>query len=342
MSIHFVTGNLLNADTEALVNTVNTVGVMGKGIALQFKQAFPDNFKEYKRACDKGTLVPGKMLIFENHSLNNPKFIINFPTKRHWKEKSKVKDIIEGLKSFREDLIRLDIKSVSLPPLGCGNGGLEWDQVKPLIIDSLKDLNEVDIYIYEPSGSPSPETMPIRTKTPKMTKARALLLLLMEQYRIPGYKLTLLEVQKLAYFLQEFGEPLKLNYIKYKYGPYADNLNHVLIRLDGHFIRGYGDRNRYAEIDLLEEASAIAKDFIKTDLDSIERLQQVKKLIRGFETPYGMELISTVHWANKYGNIPFDEPEKIIKFVQSWNERKKNIFKESHIIKTINHLKLIL
>jgi O-acetyl-ADP-ribose deacetylase (regulator of RNase III) len=339
MVLHFVKGNLLNADSEALVNTVNTVGVMGKGIALQFKQAFPDNFKEYKKACDKGMVTPGKMFIFENHSLSNPKYIINFPTKRHWKSKSKMQDIIDGLKAFKEDLIHLKIKSVSLPPLGCGNGGLNWSEVKPLIVSALADLHDLDIYIYEPAGSPDPEKMPIRTNKPKMTKARALLILLMEQYSVPGYKLSLLEIQKLAYLLQELGEPLKLNYVKYTYGPYAENLNHVLIRLEGHFIRGYGDRNRHSQIKLLADAPKIARQFIENDDESIERLKKVKELISGFETPYGMELISTVHWANKHGHIPFNEPKKIVEFVQKWNERKKMTFKESHIIKTINHLK---
>ncbi|RBP85979.1 O-acetyl-ADP-ribose deacetylase (regulator of RNase III) [Cytobacillus firmus] len=339
MVLHFVKGNLLSADTEALVNTVNTVGVMGKGIALQFKQAFPDNFKEYKKACNKGMVSPGKMFIYENHSLSNPKYIINFPTKRHWKSMSKMQDIKDGLKAFREDLINLNIKSVSLPPLGCGNGGLEWSEVKPLITSSLEDLHDVDIYIYEPTGSPEPEKIPIRTNKPKMTKARALLILLMEQYTVPGYKLSLLEIQKLAYLLQEVGEPLKLNYVKYTYGPYAENLNHVLIRLDGHFIRGYGDRNRHSQISLSADAPTLARKFIENDEESIKRLQKVKELISGFETPYGMELISSVHWANKHGHIPLNQPSKIVEFVQQWNERKKLIFKESHILKTINHLK---
>lgn len=341
MALHFVKGNLLNADTDALVNTVNTVGVMGKGIALQFKQAFPENYKEYKKACDKGIVIPGKMFIFENHSLSNPKYIINFPTKRHWKSKSKLQDIEDGLKSFKEDLNHLNINSVSVPPLGCGNGGLSWDVVKPLIVSYLQDVN-LDIFIYEPSGAPSPEKMPIRTTKPKMTKARALLILLIEQYSVPGYKLSLLEIQKLAYLLQELGEPLKLNYVKYTYGPYAENLNHVLIRLEGHFLRGYGDRSRHSEINLINDASKEAKEFIQGDKESTERLQNIKNLIKGFETPYGMELISTVHWAHKHGHIPFNEPNKIVEYVQKWNERKKMIFKESHILKTIDHLKSTL
>jgi O-acetyl-ADP-ribose deacetylase (regulator of RNase III) len=339
MTIHFVRGNLLNSDTEALVNTVNTVGVMGKGIALQFKQAFPDNFKAYKKACDKGTVEPGKMFIFENHSLSNPKYIINFPTKRHWKASSKLQDIVDGLIAFKDDLKKLNIKSVSLPPLGCGNGGLDWDIVKPIITNCLEELEDIDIYIYEPAGSPAPEKMTVRTNKPKMTKARALLILLMEQYSVPGYRLSLLEIQKLAYLLQELGEPLKLNYVKYKYGPYAENLNHVLIRLEGHYIRGYGDRNRQSQINILENATKAAKTFIESDEESIARLKKVKELITGFETPYGMELISTVHWANKHGNIPFSEPMNIVKFVQDWNERKKIIFKDSHILKTIQHIK---
>lgn len=336
--IKLMKGNLLNSNAEALVNTVNTVGVMGKGIALQFKQAFPDNFKAYKKACNNNEVQPGKMFIFKTDSLGFPTYIINFPTKRHWKNKSKIEDIEDGLASLREEIIRLNIKSVAIPPLGCGNGGLDWSVVKPLIFQSLEDLNTT-IYLYEPTGTPAPDKMIIRTSKPKMTKARAILILLIDQYQKLGYQLTLLEIQKLAYFLQEFGEPMRLNYVKYLYGPYADNLNHVLIRLEGHYIRGYGDRNSISEIRLLNDATSIARQFIENDASSLERLAKVKNLIKGFETPYGMELLATIHWSIKHGDCMIKDDESIIEYVQSWNTRKKNLFKKNHILKTIDHLK---
>jgi O-acetyl-ADP-ribose deacetylase (regulator of RNase III) len=247
-------GNLLEDEAEALVNTVNCVGVMGKGIALQFKQAYPEMFSEYEKACRRKEVQPGKMHVVCTKSLLNPKYIINFPTKRHWKNKSRMEDIELGLADLIKVIKELNIKSIALPPLGCGNGGLRWDEVRPKIEAAFEHLKEVEVHLYEPAGSPNPDQIKIRTKPPKMTRSRALLLMLMNDYSIPGYKLSLLEVQKLAYFLQVVGEPMRLRFEKGKYGPYADNLNHVLLRLDGHFIRGFGDRNRDAEIYLLPNA----------------------------------------------------------------------------------------
>ena len=119
-------GDILKADTEALVNTVNCMGIMGRGIALQFRKAFPDNFKVYESACDKMQLRPGKMLVCDLNRFENPRYVINFPTKRHWKGKSKIEDIESGLKALIEEVSKRNIKSIAIPPLGCGLGGLKW------------------------------------------------------------------------------------------------------------------------------------------------------------------------------------------------------------------------
>jgi O-acetyl-ADP-ribose deacetylase (regulator of RNase III) len=333
-------GNLLEDNSDALVNTVNCVGVMGKGIALQFKQAFPDVFKEYAKECKLGNVQVGRMQVISTESLLGPKYIINFPTKKHWKEKSKINYIEEGLKDLVNVVKELNIKSIAIPPLGCGNGGLDWLKVREKIANSFKEL-AIDVYVYEPVGSPKPDKIVVRTKTPKMTMSRALLLASMNNYIVPGYRLSLLEIQKIAYFLQEVGEPLKLRFKKNKYGPYAENLNHVLLRMEGHFIRGYGDRNREAEIYLLPEAAAKAHKYLEKDQDSTERLSKVKEIIRGFETPYGMELLATVHWVMREQEKVEPSLDNIIKSVHGWNERKKKVFEKKHIEKAWNHLKEI-
>lgn len=332
--LHFKKGNLLEDKSEALVNTVNCVGVMGKGIALQFKQAYPDVFKEYEKQCKLGNVNIGKMLVVPTNSFFETKYIINFPTKRHWKEKSKMSYIEEGLKDLIKVVDDFGIKSIAIPPLGCGNGGLEWSKVRSLIQKVFGDTS-IEVYVYEPAGSPKPEQMKIRTKKPRMTKSRALLLASMDNYSVPGYRLSLLEIQKIAYFLQEVGEPLKLRFEKNKYGPYAENLNHVLLRLEGHFIRGYGDRNREAEIYLLSGADNEAYYYLKDDNDSEERLNKVQEIIKGFETPYGMELLATVHWIMKEN----ESLNFVIQGVHGWNERKRKIFNTKHIEKAWNHLK---
>ncbi|HBY60137.1 MAG TPA: Appr-1-p processing protein, partial [Solibacterales bacterium] len=145
--IDIVEGNILEADAEALVNTVNCVGFMGKGIALQFKQAFPANFMAYEAACQSEEVVPGRMFIFDNGRLLNPRFIINFPTKRHWRGKSRIEDIRSGLKALIADVRRLEIRSIAVPPLGCGLGGLGWGEVRPLIERAFSELPDVRVLL---------------------------------------------------------------------------------------------------------------------------------------------------------------------------------------------------
>lgn len=149
--IRYIQGNLLQADTEAVVNAVNTVGVMGKGIALAFKEAYPENFAEYEAACRAHLLKTGHMFVTENRSLQGPRWIINFPTKKHWRQPSRFEWITEGLVDLRRVILDRHIRSIAIPPLGCGNGGLEWEQVRPAIAAALEDLREVDIRIYEPT-----------------------------------------------------------------------------------------------------------------------------------------------------------------------------------------------
>ncbi|WP_243290294.1 macro domain-containing protein [Bacillus sp. FJAT-47783] len=334
-------GNLLTDEVEALVNTVNCVGVMGKGIALQFKQAYPEMFTEYQKACRKEEVQPGKMHVFETKSLFNPKFIINFPTKRHWKNKSRMDDIESGLAALIKVVKELEIKSIALPPLGCGNGGLKWSDVRPKIESAFEQIPNVEVHLYEPAGSPKPDKIKIGTNRPKLTRARALFLMLMNDYSIPGYKLSLLEIQKLAYFLQTVGEPLRLGFEKGKFGPYADNLNHVLERLDGHFIRGFGDRSRDAEIYLIKDAANQAEMFLRDDQEAFEHLEKVRDIIQGYETPYGLELLSTVHWVVNSTPKIKEDVQKIVEEVHNWNERKRKIFKEKHIEKAWEHLNTI-
>ena len=337
--IEYKQGNLLEENTEAFVNTVNCVGVMGKGIALQFKQAFPENFKQYKKACDAKKVKPGQMFTASTGKLF-PKYIINFPTKRHWRGKSKIEDIESGLKALVEELERLNIKSIAIPPLGCGNGRLEWAQVKPMITNALAGLSDVRVVIFEPKSAPVADKIKVATKKPNMTLARALFIRLLEIYEIPGYRLTKLEIQKLAYFLQEAQEPLKLRYTKHHFGPYADNLNHVLQRLDGHFIRGYGDRSQKSQMYVLPEGRKAAHNYLEQHPEANDRLERVSNLITGFETPYGLEMLSSIHWvATKEDPQAAEDCERAIALVQQWNERKRKLFKLSHLKKAWQRLK---
>ncbi len=150
----FRTGDILGSGTEAVVNTVNCVGVMGRGIALQFKDAHPDNFWAYAAACKRGEVQPGRMFVFETGRLDRPRFIINFPTKRHWRDKSRIEDIESGLHALVEEVRARHITSISVPPLGCGLGGLSWASVKTLVERAAKELPAVEVVVFEP-GSPA-------------------------------------------------------------------------------------------------------------------------------------------------------------------------------------------
>jgi len=332
--IKIVRGNIIDADVQALVNTVNTVGIMGRGIALQFKRAFPDNYEAYRKVCEKKQLETGMVYTYEREQLYNPRYIINFPTKRHWKSPSKMEYIESGLMALVQEITRLKIESIAIPPLGCGLGGLNWNEVYKKIEETLRPLNQIDIYVFEPAGSPKAEKMKNCTSAPPMTSGRAALLSLMKQYLKPlmDDEITLLEIHKLLYFLQVSGEPLRLNYIKGFYGPYATNLHNVLERMEGHFISGYGDGTEAPGkvIEFKKEAVQKAEEFIKNRKNTLVRFCRIEELILGFETPYGLELLASVHWVAVQEKTQQDI-EKCIQFIHSWNERKRNILKTEHI-----------
>lgn len=322
-------GNLLMEETQALVNTVNCVGIMGKGIALQFKMAYPDNFKEYKKACDHNEVKIGKMFITRVDKLFGSRYIINFPTKVHWQEKSRLDYIEKGLDDLVRQIKKLEIKSIAIPPLGCGNGGLNWKDVKSVIENKLSPLKNLEIILYSPSKSPEPEKIKINTSEPRMTAGRASLIGLLKNYKKVGYKVTLLEIQKLMYFLQESGENLRLDFKKAKYGPYANNLHHVLQRIEKHFISGYGDRTSESHINLLPKGVEKAEHFLEKNQPTEERFRKVKTLIEGFETPYGLELLSTIHWTITKENV--QDIDSILVYVKNWNQRKKILFDRRHV-----------
>lgn len=336
--IQFKQGDILKQDAEALVNTVNCVGVMGRGIALQFRRAFPENFKAYEAACKRGEVRLGNMFIFETGGFY-PRYIINFPTKQHWKGKSHIEDIRSGLVDLVRVVNEKNIKSIAIPPLGAGLGGLNWLDVKREIEAAFADQRDVNVLIFEPTGAPAAEEMVKTTKIPNMTVSRATVIGLMRRYlaAVMDPTVTLLEVQKLMYFMQEAGEPLQLDYNKDHYGPYAHNLRHVLKVIEGHFILGYrdgGDDPR-KPLQLKREGIEKADDFLLDHQDTQLRFNRVTDLIEGFETPYAMELLSTVHWVVTREDAK--TPEAVVKHVHAWSERKAN-FPAKHIHIALNVL----
>ena len=311
--MRYTQGNLLDAQTEAVVNTVNTVGVMGKGVALMFKEAFPENFAAYADACARGEVRVGKMFTTANRELTGPRWIINFPTKQHWRHPTKPEWVREGLVDLRRFIVEKGVHSIALPPLGCGNGGLEWTEVRPMIEAALGDLIGVDIIAYEPTDRYQNQAK--RTGVATLTPARALIAELVRRYWLLGIECTLLEVQKLAWFLQrgiqklELEDPLKLRFQADKYGPYSDSLRHLLDALDGSFLRcekRISDAGPLDTISFNEAKREEVRVYLTEGGGSRyrEALDQTEKVIDGFQTPLGMELLATVDWLLVRGTAP--------------------------------------
>ena len=323
--IEYKTGDILREDAEAIVNTVNCVGVMGRGIALQFKKAYPDNFKDYAAACKRNEVKPGQMFVFDRQSLTNPRYIINFPTKRHWRGKSRMEDIESGLVALANEIKRRGIRSIAIPPLGSGLGGLNWGQVRSRIEQTLHELTEIRVIVFEPGGAPNTDKMVHSREVPKMTPGRAALVALMHRYLcgLLDPFVTLLEVHKLMYFMQLAGEPLRLQFKKAQYGPYAENLRHVLNAIEGHLISGYDDGGDAPDKQLSPVPGAIneAQSFIADNPETQARIEKVAELINGFESPYGLELLSTVHWVLDKGNV--QDFGGLVREIHDWNYRKR-------------------
>ncbi|MEQ8820949.1 MAG: macro domain-containing protein [Sumerlaeia bacterium] len=323
--IEYRVGDILDADVQALVNTVNCVGVMGRGIALQFKKSFPENFKAYRKACEAHEVVPGRVFTYDTKDFTRHRYVMNFPTKRHWRGKSDLKDIEAGLADLVKQVRELAISSIAIPPLGCGLGGLDWGEVRPIIEGAFRGLEEVRVILFEPGGVASTERMKNATKPPRMTAGRAALLGLMDRY-LDGLLdpfVSLLEIHKLLYFLQVSGEDLKLEYKRGVYGPYSETVRHVLNRLEGHFTSGYldGGDDPWKEIAIVPGALNEACEFLKTRPGTRTRFARVSELIDGFESPYGLELLATVHWL--CNERPFSSTDDIARAVHAWNDQKR-------------------
>jgi O-acetyl-ADP-ribose deacetylase (regulator of RNase III) len=321
--IEYKTGDLLAEQAEALVNTVNCVGFMGRGVALQFKRAWPENFTAYAAACARQEVQPGRMFVFDTGRLTPPRYIINFPTKRHWRGKSRIEDIESGLTALVEVVHARGIRSLALPPLGSGLGGLDWREVRPRIERALGALPGVRVIVFEPAGAPA--RLAKSGKVPAMTPGRAALVGLMDRY-LAGLLdpfVSLLEVHKLLYFMQEAGEPLRLRFAKGPYGPYAENLRHVLSAIEGYYVSGYGAGGDAPDktLELVPGAVADAWAALGERPESEARFERVARLVEGFESPFGLELLATIHWLGTRESV--SGAEALIDRTYAWAEHKR-------------------
>lgn len=335
--IHYLSGNILESSAYALVNTVNLLGVMVKGIALQFKKSFPNNYKAYKQACQNKNIDIGKLFVTKENTVLGEKMIINFPTKTDWRKSSEYSYIDAGL----DDLVKVisinQIKSVALPPLGSGNGGLYWGRVKMMIENKLSDL-DIDIFVYEPSNALQEQ---MKSERVKLTDARALLLFVLFDLVRHGEFVSEFSSEKVCYFLQKFGaqDIFKLHFEPKYYGPYSGKVRYVLNSLNGSYIMGYSDMNKkpFDSLSLISDSYPDVKRIVENNPVLLNIASKTESFLDGFYSDFALELLSTVDYIMS-GQKEMSTDD-IYAQVSKWSYRKSKLFSDKKYIEIArNHI----
>ncbi len=329
--IKYVKGNILDSQAQALVNTVNTRGVMGKGIALQFKKAFPANYRAYAEACKKGEIDIGKLFVFADQNImSGPKIIINFPTKTDWRKPSEYAYIEKGLDHLLAIIRQRQIRSIAIPPLGAGNGGLEWEKVKNILYRKLQNT-EAEVYIYEPTKQIAEK---LKKERVKLTKARALLLYVLYDLVRHGEYVSEFSSEKVCYFLQKFGAKkyLKLQFEPNFYGPYSGRVRYLLNVLNGSYLMGYSDMNKkpFEPLTLLADGYEPVRAFVEKDRELTDIAQRTTRFLSGFYSDFALELLSSVDYiVTETCNY---DPQAIKQKLVAWSTRKRSLFSDDKYI----------
>ncbi len=336
--IQYITGNILDSHAQALVNTVNTMGIMGKGIALQFKKAYPNNYKAYEKASKNANVKVGKMFVtLDSNTTTGERIIINFPTKTNWRKPSEYKYIEDGLENLIEVISDKQIKSIAIPPLGAGNGGLNWEKVKKLIEQKLGHLN-VDIYVYEPTLQIQEHLMKERVK---LTDARALLLYVLYDLVKNGEYVSEFSSEKICYFLQKFGAKkyFKLEFEPNFYGPYSGKVRFILNAINGSYLMGYSDMNKkpFEPLTLVPDAFETVKNYIEKNSELLVIANKTIVFLRGFYSDFALELLSSIDYISTKENTL--DKQTISKGLEKWSDRKRTLFSNPKYLEiSLRHL----
>lgn len=339
--IRYIKGNILESDAQAIVNTVNTVGVMGKGIALQFKKSYPFNYKMYREAFKNNELAIGKLLVINDSNLySGEKIIINFPTKKDWRKPSEYEFIETGLNDLIKVVEKHQIKSIAIPPLGSGNGGLDWVKVKKIIENKLAQLS-IDIIVYEPSSLIKEQ---LKKERVKLTDARALLLYVLYDLVRNGEYVSEFSSEKICYFLQRFGAKkyFKLEFEPNFYGPYSGKVRFVLNVLNGSYIMGYSDMSKkpFEPLTLVADGFETVANHIESNPELKNIADKTLLFLNGFYSDFALELLSSVDYIALKQNS-FDKTF-ISNKLSEWSDRKRSMFSnDKYVDISIDHLKNI-
>jgi O-acetyl-ADP-ribose deacetylase (regulator of RNase III) len=339
--IEYVTGNILDSDAEALVNTVNTVGVMGKGIALQFKNVYPNNFRAYEVACKSKLVQTGKMFVTKDSSASSgEKIIINFPTKKDWRKPSEYQFIESGLDDLLQVIKERNINSIALPPLGAGNGGLDWEKVKQIIETKLAG-SSTKIFVYEPTAIIKEQ---MKKERIKLTDARALLLYVLYRLVSNGEYVSEFSSEKVCYFLQKFGaEPyFKLDYKPNFYGPYSGKVRFVLNALNGSYLMGYSDMNKkpFEPLTLVADGYATVTKHVESNPELLRIAQKTIAFLNGFFSDFALELLSSIDYISRQEQTL--DKDIISRKLEEWSDRKRSLFSNpKYLAISLDHLRSV-
>ena len=322
--IRYVTGNLLESSAHCLVNTVNCEGYMGKGIAYQFKLQFPENNKDYVKACKSGTLRIGTIHVYKEKG----KIIVNFPTKDKWRERSRMSYVEAGLKQLVKIIENENITSIAIPPLGCGNGGLVWSDVKKLIEETLYPVEKGrDIEIYEPGKN----YKAVPTTVPKVNVSSLVLLKL----RMELDQFDALRLQKACYFLNYYLEEEYFKFDKWKYGPYSHSVD-IVSRDIREYQKYYGIDKSLDTFNQIYQV--ICSDKVNKKIELIlPNVEKATTYVNKIEENKMLEGVATVHFIIKKNNGILDSNE-IVKHFKEWSDDKARRFSEQYIMMCIDYL----
>jgi O-acetyl-ADP-ribose deacetylase (regulator of RNase III) len=321
--IQFTTGDILKSEADCLINTVNCEGYMGKGIAYQFKLRFPENNKDYVNSCNKGTLDIGKLHYF----VEDGKTIINFPTKDKWREKSKIDYIKKGLDELVKLISNLNVRVIAMPPLGCGNGGLNWNDVKGLIEEKLDYIKEeYDFIIYEPSTT----YKQVSIVAPQLSISSLVLM----KIKMNSISFNSLRLQKTAFFTNFYLGEEYFKFDKYKFGPYAHSIDII-----SRSIREYQNfYNLKSTIDTYAMVyKVLCSDKTTKTLDKLQpAIGKAANYVNNIKNDKTLEGVSTVLYLMQKNNN--NSSESIVKKFKDWSEDKANRFSTKEIEGYINYL----
>ena len=320
----YTTGDLLKSEAEALVNTVNCEGYMGKGIAYQFKLRYPKNNEDYVKVCKRGELKPGKLHYFKEEG----KIIINFPTKDKWRAKSKMEYIEDGLWALRNLIFELGIKSIAIPPLGSGNGGLNWPEVKRVIESTLEGIADaVDIFIFEPSGNSYSLTP---AKEPKLSMSAYVLMKIKSNLNRFGT----IRLQKTCYFMDLFSSNKFFKFKKHKYGPYDHAID--VISRDIREFQNYHGTASTEEAEIILYNKIVSESVENKMAEVMPNLLRACEFVNTVRTNTELECLSTICFLIETNGSLF--AEEIVAGFKEWSEDKARRFSEGMIYNGINRL----